>query len=271
MVSASIERAGIQSLEIGVGVFKLLHELGRPVALHELASTVSMHRAKLHRYLVSLIRTGLVAQNADRRYRPGPYALRLMGDELRLIRLREAALSAMPRLARDVAETVFLSSWRNGRAHVLHFEEPLKPISIRPTVGTELSLLSTATGRAFAAYLPKTELEALLQRELKANVPRSQRMARRRTYLRELAEVRRRGIARSLAERYPSINSLSAPLFSLDRNVLLVITAFGLRETFDASWNGDLARTMRSWAAAHSTSKPEAEAAHAEYGAHIME
>lgn len=55
-------------------------------------------------------------------------------------------------------------------------------------------------------------------------------------------------MSRSVGERYKSLASLSAPVFGERGNVLLVVTAFGLRDTFDASWSSDIAGALRSWA-----------------------
>jgi DNA-binding IclR family transcriptional regulator len=253
----SSRRDGIQSLEIGLAVFKHLYEIGRPTPLHELSSGMAMHRAKLHRYLASLVRAGFVSQDDDRRYALGPYALRMMGGETRLARQREAALGALPSLAREIGETVFLTEWRGGHARLLHFEEPLKPISVRPNVGAELPLLNSSPGRVFAAFLPADETETLLAQEIEKNVPAAQRRTRMAAYRRELAELERRGVARSLAERFPSINSMSAPVYDQDRRAVFAITAFGLRDAFDATWNGVVARALREWAALHSATPVE--------------
>ena len=250
-MDATFQQDGIQSLETGLDIFKALHEMGRPVELSELAAALKMHRSKLHRYLVSLVRTGLVAQDGDRRYRSGPYALQLMGEESTLARSRESALLAMPELSQKIRETVFLSVWRGRRPFIVHFEEPPKAISVRPAVNTELPLLNSATGRAFAAFLPSKELEVLLDTELTALVPASQRESRRRAYLKELSGVRKRGVSRSLAERHRSVISLSAPLFGNGDKALLAVTAFGLRGSFDASWNGEPAHELRNWADKH--------------------
>ena len=68
----------IQSLATGVGVFKALHALGRPAGLREIAGLVRMHPSKLHRYLATLVKTGLVEQDVDRRYASGPDADQLL-------------------------------------------------------------------------------------------------------------------------------------------------------------------------------------------------
>ncbi len=56
---AKRQRLGINSLEVGLRLAKVLGEHGLPLALKDLAAKAAMPPAKAHRYLVSLIRAGL--------------------------------------------------------------------------------------------------------------------------------------------------------------------------------------------------------------------
>ena len=80
----SKEQQGIQSIEIGLRLLKAIAAYGRPIKLRDLAANTGVSSAKAHRYLVSLLRTGLVRQDKqDSRYALGDFAL-----ELGLVALR---------------------------------------------------------------------------------------------------------------------------------------------------------------------------------------
>ena len=49
---------GIQSVEFGGNILKLMAEAGRPLPLGELAKAAGMSASKARRYLISLSRTG---------------------------------------------------------------------------------------------------------------------------------------------------------------------------------------------------------------------
>jgi DNA-binding IclR family transcriptional regulator len=241
------ERQGIQSLEIGIRVYQTLATFDRPLALRELAAAVDLHPAKLHRYLVSLVRTGLVSQDDSRRYSAAGQA-------------RAMAAERMTSLCRRIGETVFLSRWATNGPVILQVEEPPRPVSVRPTATGELPLCTSATGRAFAAHLPPDRLRTLVAAELP---PR-----KRTAYLRELEEVRRRGVARSLGERYPGLNSFSAPILDARGEAILALTAFGLESTFPAEWEsraprllkeaaGEIGRRLQAFAALGGVSSPQ--------------
>jgi len=65
----------------------------------------------------------------------------------------------------------------------------------------------------------------------------------------QVTEVRRRGIARSLGERDPGLNSFSAPTFGADGGVNLAVTAFGLAVNFPGAWDSGAAKALRDCAA----------------------
>ena len=71
-------QAGVQSVEIAAPILQALGAEGRPLALKNVAKVAGMSRAKVHRYLVSLKRAGLVSQEArSGDYRIGPAAVTL--------------------------------------------------------------------------------------------------------------------------------------------------------------------------------------------------
>jgi DNA-binding IclR family transcriptional regulator len=64
-----------------------------------------------------------------------------------------------------------------------------------------------------------------------------------------LAEVRERGLARAVGHPIPGINAFCAPVFDHTRNIVLAITVLGPAGTFDAQWNGPIARAVLETAA----------------------
>ena len=69
---------GVQSLEIGMGILRAMMDGQRSMMLKDIAAAADMPASKAHRYLVSLIRAGLVEQDPmSSRYDLGPLALNL--------------------------------------------------------------------------------------------------------------------------------------------------------------------------------------------------
>ena len=55
-------------------------------------------------------------------------------------------------------------------------------------------------------------------------------------------------IARAVGEPLPGINALSAPAFDANGAIALAVTTLGPAGSFDAAWNGPLARKVRECA-----------------------
>ncbi|WP_233253949.1 helix-turn-helix domain-containing protein [Limnohabitans sp. MMS-10A-192] len=72
------ERRGIQSIEVGGEILKVLASEPRPMALKDLVKAANMPSGKIHPYLVSFAKIGLVAQDPfTGYYLLGPMAIQL--------------------------------------------------------------------------------------------------------------------------------------------------------------------------------------------------
>jgi DNA-binding IclR family transcriptional regulator len=243
---------GIQSLEVGLGLFRRLHEAGRPLRLAELAELARMAPAKVHRYLVSLIRAEMVQQDARGLYSLGRYALQLGQSGTWYTQALEIAARALRELAHRIGETVFLACWGTTGPRILRVEEAPKPISVRPRTTDDLPLWNSSPGRLFVAYAPASRMEPLLAREraaLAEAVGEAEASDRFSTLREMLPKIRERGMAWTANERLPGINSLAAPVFGTQGNLLFTVTAFGLDASFPIEIDGTAAQAIREIAA----------------------
>ena len=90
---------GVQSLEVGMGILKAMVGGKRSMMLKDIAASAKMPPSKAHRYLVSLIRVGLVEQDPlTSRYNIGPFALKIglvAIDRLDRVRLGMVAIAEL--------------------------------------------------------------------------------------------------------------------------------------------------------------------------------
>ena len=235
---------GIQSIEVGGKLLLALAGAGRAMALGELARDGGMDASKAHRYLVSFGKLGLVRQDpASGAYDLGPLAAQIgLAALQRLDPLREATRAAEALVSR-IGHTVAIAAHGHLGPTVVRIEESVHPLHVNMRTGTVMSLLNTATGLVFAAWLPPTVVERMLAQEAVRLYGSDARVADR-TVERLLVDVRRRGCARAVGRPIPGINAISAPVFDFDRRIVLAITALGPSGTFDASWNGSIASAV---------------------------
>lgn len=243
-------RQGINSIEIGMGILKALVDRGGSAGLGELAADTNMQPAKAHRYLVSLGRTGLVQQNPDSaRYELGPWALSFSLSCLTRLEPVQVVSAQLGALVRAINESVYISVWTSNGPVVMDWKPADRPIAASTRPGTLFPLLSSSTGRTYAAYLPGSVVSPLIDRELKQLENPAGEMPQSRAEVDTLlAEIRQRGICRGMGIRQPGINSFTVPVFNFRSEIECVITAFGYAETFDSSWNGKTAQRLQATA-----------------------
>jgi DNA-binding IclR family transcriptional regulator len=65
----------------------------------------------------------------------------------------------------------------------------------------------------------------------------------------QLVEIRRYGLSRSVGNPTPGVNSFAAPVFDYSGNIVLGITLMGSSGVFDPSWDGPQAKAVKACAA----------------------
>ena len=226
---------GVQSLEVGMGILRVMTTGQRSMMLKDIAQAADMPPSKAHRYLVSLIRSGLVEQDRlTSRYYLGPFALNLglvALDRIDRIRLGLAAIGELRDL---VNETIALAVWNERGPVVVRWERPRRPITVNVLTGTSLSLLNSAAGRVFAAWMPEAQTDALLQREIDtgrapagvASIADARRL---------LGEVIQRGLAVIPEGGYfaRGVEAAAGPVFNFKNEINMSIAVVGVEGTLD--------------------------------------
>jgi DNA-binding IclR family transcriptional regulator len=241
---------GIQSIEVGGQLLLALAATPGPMALRDLARASGMDASKAHRYLVSFGKLGLIEQDATSGcYALGPFAAQLgLAALQRLDPLREATKAAEALVAR-IGHTVAIAAHGHLGPTVVRIEESVHALHVNMRAGTVMSLLNTATGLVFAAWLPKAEIAGMLEHEaIRLYGEKVSKVDLERRLERPLREVRRHGIARAVGKPIPGINALSAPIFDFNGQLVLAVTSLGPSGTFDASWDGEIAAAIKACA-----------------------
>jgi DNA-binding IclR family transcriptional regulator len=246
------ERAGIQSVEVGFSLLEVLGQAPGPLMLRDLAKAANMSAAKAHRYLVSFQRLQLVVQDAaSTRYDLGPAALKLGLASLERLDAVKLARERVARLVEEVGHTLALAVWGNHGPTIVHWEESPHAVTVNLRLGDVMPLLSSATGRCFAAYAPKEAIAPMLKEEMaraqkqgRSDVPTNMNEVRAM-----LDEVRERGMARVVDTLLPGIVGFCAPVFDSDSHMALGVVTLGPSGTFDSEWGGAVERPLREMAA----------------------
>lgn len=247
------EQRAVQSVEVGGRLLIALGQHGAPMSLKDLAAAAELPASRAHPYLVSFGRLGLIEQDASSgRYALGPAALQLGLACLHQLDPLKAAGPVAESLSQAIDQTVAIAVWANFGPTIVRVIEGSQPLHVNMRAGTVMSLLGTATGRAFAAVLPARTIKEVLAGP--QGEPRRADRTPVKDVDRELeliaAEWRRHGVTRALGRPIPGVNAFSAPAFDHEGRPALVITALGHEDVFPATWESPLAAAVREAAAA---------------------
>lgn len=238
-------RRGILSIEAAGHLLQALGVQGHPVSLHRLANAAGMAPGKLHPYLVSLEKLGLVTQEAATgHYWLGPTAMELGLQTLRTINPVREATPFAEQLARDTGHSVALSVWGNQGPTVVALFDALYPLHINIHVGTVMSLAGTATGRLFMAYLPHKLIEQSLRDDARRLGPDIAPPVTAGKLQELLQEVRTHGLSRCVDSPTAGVSSFAAPVFDYSGGMTMAITLLGHTQAFDAQWQSAAARAI---------------------------
>lgn len=240
-------RQGIQSIEVGVPLLRVLADYGGPIMLRDLARAAGMPAAKAHRYLVSFMRVGLVTQDAQSgRYDLGSFALNLGLASLARLDAIRVATPVLDVLNEEIGETVALSVWGNMGPTFVRWIESRRPVSVNLRTGDVMPLLHSATGLCFAVFRDTPTLKKRIDEELalaaKAEDPRPPRNMKEFEAI--IAEAKSHGLTRTQGSVIPNVNAFAAPVFNHDGKMVLAITVLGPAGMFQSAWNSATARAV---------------------------
>ena len=156
---------GVQSLEVGLSVLNALLEHNKPIILKDLSSKLDMHPAKVHRYLVSLIRMNYAKQLDAGQYALGDQAWRLGLNCIQHTDVLQLVQHLIYDLQSKIGCGIQISKWSPKGPLVVQSIESNHPISIVTKVGSIMPLVNSAAGRVFASYLPEAVIQPLMSAE----------------------------------------------------------------------------------------------------------
>jgi flavin reductase (DIM6/NTAB) family NADH-FMN oxidoreductase RutF/DNA-binding IclR family transcriptional regulator len=154
------------------------------------------------------------------------------------------ATAALPDISAQLGQrTIGLAVWGNHGPTIIRWEPSRDPVSEYLQSGTVVSITKSATGCAFAAFLPRTFTQAYIDAALLEDAqgqPHAECVA---AYESKLEEVRRHGMARAVG-RNPSarhqvmVNAFSVPVFDAMGDLIMVLATTCRAETLAPDWDG---------------------------------
>ena len=227
MTQAETSAGFSQSLERGLAVLGAFSPDRPALGISELARALDLTRSTTHRYVTTLATLGYLQQDdSTRKYRLGPRVLDLGFSVLGSLGIREIAAPHLRRLTdatghtsnlaiRDDTDVILIDRVRGRPGRYHHLEYTLH-------VGSRLPSYCSATGKALLAFLPRPDLDRLVDRiDFVQRGPRT--LTDKSALLTELEHVRRTGIAVNDEELDSALRSIATPVRARTGDVVAAV------------------------------------------------
>ena len=198
-------------------VLQALERYAGPASLTQLATLSGMQPSKVHRYLVSLSRIGLVSQSpSSALYDFGPAMRRLGTESLR--RMDEVGLASeyLPGLRDRTKHAVNLAVWGDHGPVVVRWDYGAYALPITVRIGATLPLLTSSVGRIYLAHLPATLTDPLVHSQQPAVLTDDEIQQVKDDVLRD-------GFAVTTGGVIPGVTSVAAPVFTTGESLPLAV------------------------------------------------
>jgi flavin reductase (DIM6/NTAB) family NADH-FMN oxidoreductase RutF/DNA-binding IclR family transcriptional regulator len=166
------------------------------------------------------------------------------------------ATDALPGICEEVGQhTLCLAVWGNHGPTVIRWEPSRQPVSQQLRTGMVLSITRSATGRAFAAFLPEGSTRTLIESDLRLCATSDEDPNERRIHFeRDVAEARQRGMSRVLTPSASQIDQVpiiafSAPIFDAGGTMIMALSLTTPSERLTPDWDGPVPEALARAAA----------------------
>jgi DNA-binding IclR family transcriptional regulator len=203
---------------------KLLQYLGEHghTTIKDASAALSLAPSTVHRLLDLLGKENIVEHDkVDRNYRVGPEFFRLAAKVFERYDVRTLAMPVLHEIVQACDETCMLGLYLPtvGKMTFAAKVDSSRALRYQIPLSTQISVFWGASGRSILAFLPKADVDRIYAHEDAAPAS-GEAVPSRRKLDKDLAEIRKNGVAFSRGQKIPGAIGLGAPVFGASGAVI---------------------------------------------------
>ena len=202
---------GVQSIERAFAIIELLDSQGE-LGIAEMGRSLSLERSTVHRIVSTIKKLGYLTQNPiNQKYSNSFRFFEIGNDVVKRLGLRQQAAPFLRELSEKTHEAVNLAILDGDRVIYIDKIESQSTIKVDLAVGKRFPSYCTGLGKILLAYLPEEKVLEILgpppfQKYTENTITSLEAL------LRQLEEVRRRGIVLDNEEYVQGLLCIAAPI-----------------------------------------------------------
>jgi DNA-binding IclR family transcriptional regulator len=213
---------GIGSVDNAVQILTAIEQARRPITLSDISRMLDMAPSKAYRYLVSLVRTGMVAKSESTgRYDLGPLAGRIGGEAIRRTNDLAVVTEHSTSLRDRTGHSVNIAAWGEDAPIIVRWDYGSRALPIIARTGARVPLFASSAGRVFLAMLPDAMVGRLIDTQVSTPGPGPRNPEQIRA---DIEATRRDGVATLPSALIPGTTSMSAGVLAEHQPLPLVLT-----------------------------------------------
>ncbi len=181
----------------------------------------------------------------------GPVSLRMGNWKPAPVTAIDLVTRALPGISERVGQhTLCLAVWGNHGPTAIRWEPSKQPVSDNLRTGLVMNVTKSATGRAFAAFLPAEVTRPFVDEDLRLfRSAEEDEAGQRRRFDDEIAEIRRRGISRATNPgasplHQVAVNAFSVPVYDAGGHMIMALSLTASADRLSSDWEGTVPRTL---------------------------
>ena len=241
------EKHIVPALFRGLKLLEKIAEHPEGAAFSLLVQETGLPTATVYRMTETLEKCGYVKHSIDRRYRISRKLLKLGSLSCGENALVERAMPFL-RKARDLSgETVLLGVLNGREGIVLACVDSPQAVKVSIRIGHHFPLHTAAPAKAILAMLPEEECSTILEGIVYTRFT-EKTITTEEAFRRELAEVKRSGLAFDRGEELDDLRCIAAPILNEGNYPVAAVWCSGPSSRFTAAQEKSIARIIRETA-----------------------
>lgn len=224
-----------------IDVLEAVAQANGKLTTKALSAALRISPTTCYRILQSFVGKGWLRPGANGTFELSFGLVPLLRPLLRHELLIETVREPLAQLARTTGLTAKLTVRQGDDAVTLYSANSPKGTAITSRVGSVVSLAIGSSGATFLAAVSDEEVARVL-----GDAPNEVwRFQKREDVLRRVRDIRRQGCGFDGGSYQPHINTLSAPLYGPERELVGVVTLLGFPQDFDPAVRPALMRELK--------------------------